>query len=241
MLIKAINCERLKCKGTLVWPAFLLVPIIPAIMGTGNYLNNLELLRAGWYSLWTQISLFYSNFFFAPLIGVYCAFLWRFENFNSCRHALLTQPVSPAILYSSKFCMVCVITFLTQLWFSLLYLTAGKLVGLPVLPPDTIIIWILRGTLGGFVIATIQYLVASIIPNFAIPVAIGLFGGISGLVISNTKFHIIWPYCLLLMGMNSNKNEDTLVSSSLSFYLFCILYILLFHLIGIHLLKKGER
>ncbi|MFR3031347.1 MAG: hypothetical protein ACLTNO_08655 [Blautia sp.] len=68
MLIKAINCERLKCKGTLVWPAFLLVPIIPAIMGAGNYLNNLELLRAGWYSLWTQISLFYSNFFFAPLI-----------------------------------------------------------------------------------------------------------------------------------------------------------------------------
>ena len=43
MLIKAINCERLKCKGTLVWPAFLLVPIIPAIMGAGNYLNNLKL------------------------------------------------------------------------------------------------------------------------------------------------------------------------------------------------------
>ena len=26
MLVKAIYCERMKCKGTLIWPAFLIIP-----------------------------------------------------------------------------------------------------------------------------------------------------------------------------------------------------------------------
>ena len=93
MLMKVINCERMKCKGTLIWPAFFLIPIIPTLLGAGNYLSNINILQSQWYSFWTQVSLFYSNFFFAPLIGVYCAFLWRFENFHSCRNTLLTQPL----------------------------------------------------------------------------------------------------------------------------------------------------
>lgn len=28
MLVKAIYCERMKCKGTLIWPAFLIIPVI---------------------------------------------------------------------------------------------------------------------------------------------------------------------------------------------------------------------
>ena len=176
MLIKAIHCERMKCAGTLVWPAFALIPVIPIIMGTGNYLSNLGLLKSEWYSLWTQVSLFYSNFFFAPLIGVYCAFLWRFENFHSCRHTLLTQPVSLTVIYSAKYVMVCWITLLTQIWFALLYLLCGKIVGLSGLPPADIFGWVARGTLGGFVVASVQYLAASQIRSFAVPIAIGLFG-----------------------------------------------------------------
>ena len=28
MLLKSIYCEGLKCKGTLIWPAFLIIPVI---------------------------------------------------------------------------------------------------------------------------------------------------------------------------------------------------------------------
>ena len=135
------------------------------LLGAGNYLSNIDILQSQWYSFWTQVSLFYSNFFFAPLIGVYCAFLWRFENFHSCRNTLLTQPLRFSTIYCSKYVMVCVITLLTQLWFTVLYLIAGKVVGLPGLPPIDILGWIFRGTIGGWVIATIQYLVASVISN----------------------------------------------------------------------------
>ena len=72
MLRRAVYCERLKARGTLIWPAFLLIPVIPVLLGTGNYLANLDLLESRWYSLWTQVTLFFATFFFAPLIGTYC-------------------------------------------------------------------------------------------------------------------------------------------------------------------------
>ena len=48
MLVKAIYCERMKCKGTLIWPAFLIIPVIPVLLGGGNYLSNLGLLTSEW-------------------------------------------------------------------------------------------------------------------------------------------------------------------------------------------------
>ena len=32
MLIQLIRCEKMKCKGTLIWPAFFLIPVIPAMI-----------------------------------------------------------------------------------------------------------------------------------------------------------------------------------------------------------------
>ena len=130
------------------------------------------------------------------------------------------------------------ITLLTQLWFTVLYLIAGKVVGLPGLPPIDILGWIFRGTIGGWVIATIQYLVASVISNFEIPVAVGLLGGISGLLMANTKAGIFYPYSLMVLGMNSNKDDNMLGGLLPTFFLFALFYILLFNLIGVRLLKK---
>lgn len=134
MLVKAIYCERMKCKGTLIWPAFLIIPVIPVLLGGGNYLSNLGLLTSEWYSLWTQVTLFYATFFFPPLIGTYCAFLWRYENFNGCRNTLFSAPVSYQTIYVSKFIQVCLMTLLTQMWFAVLFVAAGKAVGLMGLP-----------------------------------------------------------------------------------------------------------
>lgn len=148
MLVKAIYCERMKCKGTLIWPAFLIIPVIPVLLGGGNYLSNLGLLTSEWYSLWTQVTLFYATFFFPPLIGTYCAFLWRYENFNSCRNTLFSAPVSYQTIYVSKFIQVCLMTLLTQLWFAVLFVAAGKAVGLMGLPSVHIVTWIIRGMAG---------------------------------------------------------------------------------------------
>ena len=69
-MLRCIRAENRKLRGAVLWLAFLIVPIFPAVMGTFNYLNNLGLLQSEWYSLWTQHTLFYATFFYAPLIGV---------------------------------------------------------------------------------------------------------------------------------------------------------------------------
>ena len=91
MLTRCILAERKKLRHSLILPACILIPIIPAIMGTFNYLQNLGILKSEWYSLWTQHTLFYASFFFAPLIGLYCSYLWRLEpvSYTHLIHILL--------------------------------------------------------------------------------------------------------------------------------------------------------
>ena len=84
----------MKFKHSVIYLAFIAIPIIPAIMGTFNYLQNLELLKSGWYSLWTQITLFYASFFYAPLIGIYCSYTWRLEHTHNNWNHFMSMPVS---------------------------------------------------------------------------------------------------------------------------------------------------
>ena len=240
MIVKAIICERMKCKGTLIWPAFLLIPVIPILLGAGNYLSNLEILKSGWYSYWTQVTLFYATFSFAPLIGAYCAFLWRYENFNSCRNTLFARPIPYRTIYLSKFLLVCAISAMTQIWFALLFIASGKLIGLPGLPPADLCFWMIRGLAGAFVIAALQFLAATEIRNFTTPIAIGLVGGVTGMIAANTKAGILWPYSQMLLGMNSNKSEDVLGQNAAIFFVICVVYLLGVSLIGIKRIKRNN-
>lgn len=237
MLLKAVYCERLKCKGTLIWPAFLLIPVIPILLGAGNYMANIELLRSEWHSYWTQATLFYASFFFAPLIGAYCAFLWRYERFYGCRNLLFAQPVSCGIIYMSKFILVCILSLLTQVWFTALFIASGKIMGLPDFPPGHILFWIFRGLAGGLVIAALQFLIASQVKSFATPIALGLAGGVTGLLAAGARLGILWPYSQMLLGMNSNKSLDVLGERAGLFWGICGIYILLASLAGVGRIK----
>lgn len=241
MLVKAIYCERMKCRGTLIWPAFLLIPVIPVLLGSGNYLSNLDLLKSEWYSLWTQVTLFYATFFFAPLIGAYCAFLWRYENFNRCRNLLFSTPVSYHTIYLSKFILVCFLSALTQIWFTFLFLMAGKVMGLPGFPSTDIFSWIIRGSAGAFVIAALQFFLATEVRNFATPIALGFLGGVTGLLAANADLGIFYPYSQMLLGMNSNKSEDVLGQNVPLFLVICAVYLTAITMIGIWRLKGGHR
>ena len=76
MLFACMRAELMKLKRSFIWSVFLILPVISTIMGCFNYLQNTDIVGVSWYSLWTQTTLFYSNFFYAPLIAVYCAYLW---------------------------------------------------------------------------------------------------------------------------------------------------------------------
>ncbi len=240
MLLACIKSERLKIRRSFIWLAFLLLPLIPAVMGAGNYLNHLEMLKSEWFSLWTQETLFYSDFFYAPLIAVYCSYLWRMENQNKNRHLLMTAPVPVRDIFLGKLVSIGKITVLTQLWVFALFVISGRLVHLSGLPPAQTLYYAARGVLGGMVIAVLQLLISMLIRSFAAPVGIALLGSITGFLAANSRLGVVYPYSLMVIGMNANKSEDVLSGSGPVFFASCLFYILLFSLTAVLLLKRRD-
>lgn len=54
MLLRCLKAEIRKCRRSPVWLAFLILPIFPAILGTGNYLGNIEVRDPAMVSLLAQ-------------------------------------------------------------------------------------------------------------------------------------------------------------------------------------------
>ena len=69
-LYKTIRSESMKLKRSPVWLAFFLLPVISALFGTFNYINNQGVLTNEWYSLWSQHTLFLCYLFMPALIGI---------------------------------------------------------------------------------------------------------------------------------------------------------------------------
>lgn len=240
MLLACIKSEQLKLRRSHIWIAFVLTPIIPALMGTQNYLNNLDVLQSEWFSLWTQETLFYSNFFFSPLIAIYCSYLWRIENQNKNRHMLLTVPVPVRDLFLGKLFSIIKITVFTQIWIFVLFILSGRLVQLPGFPPLQTLFYIARGLIGGIVIAALQLLISMLLKSFATPIAIAVIGSITGLITANSRYGIFYPYSLMMLGMNANKTEDMLSGSSIPFILSSLFYLILFCWTAVFILKHQD-
>ena len=103
MLFACMRAELMKLKRSFIWSVFLILPVISTIMGCFNYIQNTDIVGVSWYSLWTQTTLFYSNFFYAPLIAVYCAYLWRLENFQPQPQCAAGRPGPIPRLYLASF------------------------------------------------------------------------------------------------------------------------------------------
>ena len=240
MLPLCIKAESQKLHRSPIWLACFLLPLIPALYGTYTYLQNTGILTGKWYSLWSQLTLFYAIFFYAPLIALYCSYLWRLEHLNHNWNVLMTSPVSIRDIFLGKLTIILKVTVFTQLWLFALYLLCGKIIGLPGLPDRSIFLWGLRGTFAAVAIGSLQLLLSMIIRSFAVPIGIALAGSILGMLAANQGFGMYFPYALMLMGMNSNKETDVLSGSAFSFLLGCGFYFLLFTGISIRILKTKD-
>lgn len=241
MLYRCIQAENRKLHASPIWIMFFLLPVISAGYGTFNYLQNLELLTKSWYSLWTQHTLFYSLFFFPAMVAIYAAYLWRLEHLGHNWNMIMASPVRPLVLFFAKFVVVIKLVLLTQLFIFFLYFLCGKVfASLPGGPPPETFFYLLRGMLGGLSVVALQLILSMIIRSFAVPIFIGLFGGIVGMLAASRSRGLYWPYALMQYGMNSNKSEDLLAGSYLPFVVFCFLWLAAFFLLAQLLLTHRD-
>lgn len=241
MLFHVLKAEQMKYKRSPVWLAFLLMPIIPAVLGTANYLANQELLQSQWYSLWTQHTLFTCYFFLPVMIGIYCAYTMRLEHGNQNWHKLLTMPVRRPLILLAKLLTVTRMIVFSELWIGLLFIVSGKMAGITAaVPYADLLRWCLFGALGGMVMASIQLLFSLYLKSFALPVGISFAGGISGLLFLAKGLGHIWPYSLMAYGMNSNAPQQMMASGYAAFVLICLAYLTIFTVLSCVVLTKKE-
>ena len=238
MILRVLRAERIKYRRAPVWLAVVILPLFPAVLGTANYLANLEVLQQQWYSLWTQHTLFASYFFLPALLAVFCAWQWRLEyarhNFNS----LLAAPVSHWAVYLSKLLPAVGMSFLAQLVTGLLFLAGGAAAGIDAPVPPQLAEWLLCGGLGGMAVCAVQLFLSLLLPSFAIPVAIALVGGIAGLMVTAQGLGLWFPYSLLSLGMRAN--DPTMELNVAVLLLSSVGYTCLFALLTVLLLKKRD-
>ena len=238
MILRVLRAERIKYRRAPVWLAVVILPLFPAVLGTANYLANLEVLQQQWYSLWTQHTLFASYFFLPALLAVFCAWQWRLEyarhNFNS----LLAAPVSHWAVYLSKLLPAVGMSFLAQLVTGLLFLAGGAAAGIDAPVPPQLAEWLLCGGLGGMAVCAVQLFLSLLLPSFAIPVAIALVGGIAGFMVTAQGLGLWFPYSLLSLGMRAN--DPTMELNVAVLFLSSVGYTCLFALLTVLLLKKRD-
>lgn len=240
MLGRSIKAENMKLRKSKLWIACLFIPCIPAVMGTFNYSQNLGMLSEGWYSLWTQITLFYANFFYAPLIAVFCSYLWRLEHLEHNWNVLMSAPVKCSDVFLAKLAVILKVTIAIQIWVGILYLVCGKIVGFPGFMPVEILWWLVRGTIAGVVISAIQLLLSMVIRSFAIPIGLALIGSVAGFLFASMGNSLIWPYALMVAGMNANRSNDVMAGELAQFLISAAIFMVIFTGIAVNLLRRRD-
>jgi ABC-2 type transport system permease protein len=230
----------MKLRRSPVWLVFFILPVLPAFMGTFNYLQNIEILKNGWYSLWTQHTLFTCYFFLPATIAVYCSYLFRLEHTNHNWNCVMTLPVSVLDLYLAKLIMASAMVIMTQLWVGVLFILSGKMSGLPGPVPPELFEWLMYGAIGGIVICGIQLCLSLIIKSFAVPVGIAMAGGVLGIGALSKGVGAFYPYTLLSLGMRANRPGGSMECSLEQFLSGSLFYLIISAVIAILWLSNRD-
>lgn len=122
-----LKIEFKKLKLFSLFTTILIIPLLANIFGTINYLQNQEILKNKWESLWTQTSLFYFMFFIIPLIAIIVSSLWSVEHKAGLK-LIRTNPIKNINFIMSKSIVALILISLCQIYFIVLFIMSGKFI-----------------------------------------------------------------------------------------------------------------
>ena len=226
---RSISAEWLKLRHSRVGLVIAALPIISMLIGSANFYLNQGALQNGWYSLWTQVSLFYGVFFLPILIAICCSYICRLEHLNRNWNMIMTSPVSVSIL----------ILFAQGLFMGLYWLI-GTLFSLPGSFPVETIEWTIRGWYASLSISALQLGLSLRIRSFATPIGISLCGVFIGLGMYIGKFGMLFPFSLLNIGMSVMSQDKLTNMQSLLFWVINMAFVIIFASRSIRRLKNRD-
>lgn len=240
MLKRCISAEWMKLRRSRIWWILLILPILSVLVGTANYYMNQGVLMKEWYSLWSQVGLFYGEFFFPILIAIVGSYMWRLEHLNKNWNLIMSAPVSAAGIFLAKWIVVGVLLALVQLFFFALYLAGGKLAGLTSSLPGELAGWLLRGWIAALTISALQLALSMRIRSFAAPIGIGLCGVLIGLAMFVAHLGMFFPHSLLTMGMGVLSQAGLTSGELLTFAVMNLFYMAVIIAWAVNRMRKSD-
>lgn len=240
MLKRCISAEWLKLRHSRLWLVLMVLPVISALIGCANFFMNQGVLQNEWYSLWSQVGLFYGEFFLPVLIAICCAYTCRLEHSNKNWNTVMTAPVSAASIFLSKLVIIGMLQIFVQGFFFLLYLFGGKLVGLTSPLPAELPGWLFRGWIAAVTIGALQLALSIRIRSFAVPIGISLCATFLGLGMYVEKCGMFFPHSLLTIGMGVLSQEGLTSSQNILFFVMNATFVVLVSAFAIHRLRKHD-
>jgi hypothetical protein len=229
--IRKYPIEFIKLKGSPSWIAFFVIPLISAVIGTANYAGNIDILTDGWFSLWTQHTLFLCYFFMPVIIAIFTGCIWRIEHNGTNMNIVMTHE-SPMKIILGKYGAAVFITTISLVWVVTLYLIAGHLCHIDGSLPRDLGLWLIFGLIGAYSICAIQLFLSLVIRNFILPIVLAFVGGIIGLVAIARNMPYVIPYALFSLSMtekNQNMNIGIFLTSA-GIFIFVFLFLSILYL-----------
>jgi len=240
MLTRCISAEFLKLRHSRMWLILIVLPVISAFIGSANYYFNRGVLQNGWYSLWTQVSLFYGEFFLPVLIAICCAYVCRLEHTNKNWNMVMTAPVPAAYVFLAKLVVIGVFALFVQSLFLFLFYAAGTVFNIDTPFPVEALGWIMRGWLAAMSITVIQLWLSMRIHSFATPIGISLCCVFLGLGMYIAKLGFFFPHSLLTIGMGVLRQESLTSVETIQFFVMTIGYLVTVSFLAIRWLHKTD-
>lgn len=237
---RSISAEWLKLRHSRVGLVLAVLPIISLLIGCANYYFNQGALQNGWYSLWTQVSLFYGEFFLPILIAICCSYVCRLEHLNRNWNMVLTSPVSITSVFVAKLIVVSILILFAQTLFMALYWIAGTLFSIPGPFPIETIGWTMRGWYAALSISALQLGLSLQIRSFATPIGISLFAVFIGLGMYIVKQGLFFPFSLLTIGMSVLSQDKLTDTQNMLFWIMNMVFIIVFSSMSIRRLKYKD-
>nr|WP_201264876.1 ABC transporter permease [Brevibacillus reuszeri] len=240
MLTRCISAEFLKLRHSRMWLILLVLPVISAFIGSANYYFNREVLQKGWYSLWTQVSLFYGEFFLPVLIAICCAYMCRLEHTNKNWNIVMTAPVPTTYVFLAKLTVISAFMLFVQSLFLFLFYVAGTVFKIDTPFPVEAFGWIMRGWLAAMSIAVIQLWLSIRIHSFATPIGISLCCVFLGLGMYIAKLGFFFPHSLLTIGMGVLSQESLTSVETIQFFVMSTGYLVIGSVLAIRWMYKTD-
>lgn len=237
---RSIVAEFLKLRHSRIGFVLIVLPLISMLIGSLNFYFNQGVLTNGWYSLWTQVSLFYSEFFLPIMIAICCAYVCRLEHLNRNWNMLMTSPVPVSNVFIAKLVVVSILILFVQMLFIGLYLLAGTLFSISEPFPVETISMTIRGWFASLSIISLQLALSLRIRSFAIPIGISLCAVFIGLGLYIAKLGLFFPYSLLTFGMSVLDQVEMTGIQNILFWVMNMTFIVIFASMSINQLKNKD-